>query len=188
MASTPGEGASRALAKLTVQKGPDVGHEHTVERPVVTVGKGSQNDVVIVDDSVSTTHARLEYERGAWRITDLASTNGTYVEGVKLAPEVPTPLAYGSTVRFGGIQLHFRPVESADPERARAEYVAPEPATRVRDRRSGFRLPLWLLLLILVLLAVAVYLFGWVFAEPAAEPTAVESVGTALRALPPPAS
>ena len=70
-------------------------------------------DVVVDDDSVSAQHARLEYDMGGWRITDLQSTNGTAVEGVRLAPGVPTPLPYGVTVRLGGVQLQFREVEHA---------------------------------------------------------------------------
>lgn len=161
MAGTSSGGEARALATLALQKGPAAGTEHPVRQPSVSIGRGSQNEVVLDDDSVSTTHARLEYEHGAWRITDLGSTNGTFVEGVRLAPEVPTPLAFGSSVRFGSVHTHFRPVPGADPDAARAAYEAPAPARRLAERSSGFRLPLWVLLLVLAVLLVAALWFGW---------------------------
>jgi predicted component of type VI protein secretion system len=171
MAIIPTGDRSGALAALGVQVGPQAGEEVPIRLPVVTVGRGSQSDVVLADDSVSTTHARLEFEQGAWRITDLNSTNGTYVENVRLAPQVPTPLAYGSTVRFGGVKLHFRAVEAADPEAARASYTPPPREAPIRERKGGFRLPVWLLVLLLVLLVLAALLvYGLLWTGPGAEP------------------
>lgn len=166
------------LARLAVQAGPNIGSELRIPAPVVTIGRGGPSEVVIDDDSVSTTHARLEWqpEHGGWRLMDLNSTNGTYVEGVRLAPEVPTPLPYGSTVRFGGVRMHFRPVEHADLDGARAAYTAPAAPERLADRTSGFRLPVWLVLLVLVVIALALAVF-WLQegAEPEAEPVPVEA-------------
>lgn len=160
MEITPLGDRSGALAAFGIQSGPQAGKEVPVRLPVVRIGRAAGNDLVIPDDSVSVTHARLEFEHGAWRLTDLESTNGTYVEGVRLAPQVPTPLGYGSTVRFGGIPLHFRAVEAADPAAARAQYVEPERAPGIREAGSGGRrIPVWLVLLLLMLLAVAVVLF-----------------------------
>jgi pSer/pThr/pTyr-binding forkhead associated (FHA) protein len=171
MSITPTGDPSGALAAFAVQVGPHAGEQVPVRLPVASIGQGSQNDIVLADDSVSTTHARLEYQAGAWRLTDLGSTNGTYIEGVRLAPDVPTPLHYGSTVRFGGARLHFRPVEDADPETARAGYAAPPPKETIRSRQGGFRLPVWLLVLILVVLILGAIVFGWMMTEPA-QPTA----------------
>jgi hypothetical protein len=169
MSSRPSDVPAKALAAFAIQAGPGAGGELPVHRPVLTIGKGSQNELVLADDSVSTTHARLEYEAGGWRLTDLGSTNGTFVEGAKLAPDTPTPLPYGAAVRLGGVRLQFHEAGEADLEAARAQYTPPAPAATLAERRRGFRLPLWLLLVILVLLALAVY-FGWLFMVP--HPTA----------------
>lgn len=176
MASTPGGDPARPLATLAVQEGPRVGTEFPVQQPVVSIGRGGQSDLVIDDDSISTVHARLEYEHGGWRLTDLGSTNGTVVEGVRLAPHVPTPLPYGSSLRFGGVRLHFRPAEGANPEQARAEYAPPPPPRERVAERSGFRVPVWLALVLLLLVGLAIFLFGWIWPEPGAEPAAVEGV------------
>lgn len=184
MDTNPSGGEARALARLAVQKGPAAGTALDVLQPVVTVGKGRQSDVLIDDDSVSTSHATLEYERGTWRITDLGSANGTFVEGVRLAPDVPTPLAYGSTVRFGAVQTHFRPVAGADPDAARESFRAPAGPVRLVERRRRLRLPLWLVLLLVLVLVIAAVWFGLVW-QPAPEPAPVEGGAIGSLTAPP---
>jgi hypothetical protein len=183
---TPAGDRPGALAAFAVQMGPEVGGELPVLLPVVSIGKGKQNDIVLPDDSVSTTHARLEFQDGAWRLTDLNSTNGTYVESVRLAPQVPTPLPYGSSVRFGGARLHFRPVETADPEQARASYTPPPKQATIRERPTGLRIPVWLLILLVVLIALAILLFGWLTVPaPQPVPTAPVTVSLVVGPSPP---
>jgi hypothetical protein len=183
MSITPTGDRSGALAALGVLAGPQTGEEVPIRQPVVTVGKGKQNDVVLADDSVSTTHARIEYWEGAWRITDLNSANGTYVESVRLAPEVPTPLPYGSTVRFGGTRMHFRAVETADPDAARAAYTPPPPTKSVRERGTGLRIPVWLVALLLVLLVLAaVLIYNFTVAPTGVPTTPVPPTGPAASA------
>ena len=180
MANLVPSGRPGTLANLALMAGPRYGEELPVPAPTVVLGRAAGCDVVIDDDSVSAQHARLEFDTGAWRITDLGSTNGTAVEGVKLAPQLPTPLPYGSTVRLGGVQLQFREAEAAvDLEAARAEYVAPEKPRTLREERSGPRVPLWLLLVLLVI-AVAVGILVYL---NVAAPTAVGAVTTGLPVL-----
>jgi Inner membrane component of T3SS, cytoplasmic domain len=176
MSSLAPSGRPGPLASLALMAGPRYGEELPVPSPVVTLGRAAGCDVVIDDDSVSAQHARLEYDLGAWRITDLQSTNGTAVEGVRLAPDVPTPLPYGATVRLGGVQLQFREAEGADVETARAGYVPPEAPKTLREERRGARFPLWLVLLVL-LLAVVIGII--VYSNYA------RATGTALHAPPP---
>jgi adenylate cyclase len=47
-------------------------------RPVVTIGRGQENDIVIPEQFASRTHARIEYRRGKFILAD-QSTNGTFV-------------------------------------------------------------------------------------------------------------
>ena len=184
MAITPREDHSGALAAFGVQVGPHTGEEIPIRAPVVRIGRSEQNEIVLPDDSVSHTHAKLEFENGAWRLTDLNSINGTSVEGTRLAPEIPTPLRYGSTVRFGGIPLLFSAIESADPEAARASYTPPPPSKRIAEERTGFRLPIWLLLLILLLIVLAAVVFGLIL--PDATPTAQPVAAAVVLPTPPP--
>ncbi len=160
MARVPEERAPDALALFEYRKGPLKGQEVEIRRPSVTIGQGGDNDVVLLDDSVSTRHARLENDSGGWRITDLNSTNGTYVEGVRLAPEVATPLPHDAALRFGGIELEFRLTHEADIEAAIAEFEpSPEPPPITRRRR--LRMPLWLAVVLVLAILVALFVIGW---------------------------
>lgn len=181
MANLPQAGP---LATLGVVAGPRYGEQLAVPAPVVTLGRAAACEVVIDDDSVSAQHARLEFDLGGWRITDLGSVNGTAVEGVKLAPQVPTSLPYGTTVRLGGVKLQFRQVAGADLDGARAAYAPPPPPTALKDERRGFRFPLWLAVLVLLLLAVVAYVAVEMSGPPPAEPIPVAPTAPAARATP----
>lgn len=72
----------------------------------VTVGRGSGNDVQLDgDEFASSRHARVEPRRdGVW-VEDIGSTNGTYVNGVKL--DRPRRLTPGDVLRVGGTDLRY---------------------------------------------------------------------------------
>lgn len=169
------------LATFGVLAGPEKGERLAIRLPVVSIGRGTQNEIVLSDDSVSAVHARLEYSAGSWQLTDLNSTNGTYVEGVRLAPEVPTPLIDAATVRFGGVRLEFHPEADANPDAARAEYVPPVEPTPI-GARGGFRLPVWIVALALLIILLAILYFSGVFTggEPAGSPAGTAIPGAAL--------
>ncbi|HUE95180.1 MAG TPA: FHA domain-containing protein [Longimicrobiaceae bacterium] len=146
-----------------------------VTSTTVHVGQGPQNEVVLDDDTVSTRHARLEYVAGGWMLTDLESKNGTFVDGVRLAPGIPTPLPSHAEVAFGAYALTFLPDADADPEAPAADRGAPEESVPLAER-SVFRLPVWLFVLILLLVALLVALlvvFGGdpATVEPVVDPT-----------------
>lgn len=56
---------------------------------------------------VSRRHALLRFNGNGWTITDLSSTNGTYVNTIKLQPNAPTPLSDQAKLRLGGIDATF---------------------------------------------------------------------------------
>jgi hypothetical protein len=57
---------------------------------------------------VSRQHARLTQDGGQWSITDLNSTNYTRVDGVKLDPNVATPVHDGARIQLGRVAMVFR--------------------------------------------------------------------------------
>jgi hypothetical protein len=67
----------------------------------VRVGRAADNDLVLPDPEVSRHHARLEPEGEGWRAIDLGSTNGTWVNGVRLNAGTITS---GDEVAFGSIR------------------------------------------------------------------------------------
>jgi pSer/pThr/pTyr-binding forkhead associated (FHA) protein len=98
-----------ALASFLVRGGALKGQRLSVKTPVVNIGRADYNDLVFPDESVSTTHAKLQRREGVWVLVDLDSTNGTFVEGDQLKGEVA--LAPGANVRFGEIATVFEPTD-----------------------------------------------------------------------------
>jgi pSer/pThr/pTyr-binding forkhead associated (FHA) protein len=94
--------------RLTVLSSPvlEPGTERVLDSAAVTVGRGPQNDVALdADEFASSRHARFEPRRdGVW-VEDVGSTNGTYVNGARIAK--PRKLRPGDVVRVGGTDLRF---------------------------------------------------------------------------------
>jgi pSer/pThr/pTyr-binding forkhead associated (FHA) protein len=83
-----------------------VGEEFGLDASPLTVGRGTQNDVSIDgDEFASARHVRVEPRRdGVW-VSDVGSTNGTYVNGVRI--DRPRKLVQGDVVRVGETELRF---------------------------------------------------------------------------------
>ncbi|HSM70801.1 MAG TPA: FHA domain-containing protein, partial [Anaerolineales bacterium] len=97
---------SRAkFGRLTV-KLPDGGEmEFGVSKPEITMGRGEANDVVIDDERVSRSHARLVINpQGGVKVIDTGSTNGVMVNGVKVKETVIRP---GDVIEMGGSQIRY---------------------------------------------------------------------------------
>jgi len=127
------------LAVLEVtNEGITKGRIYEVRMPLSHIGRGSHNDVMIADDSVSDTHAKLQRRDDGWYVVDAGSTNGTYVGGSRITGE--RRLEGSPDLRFGGVKTIFRPKDvSADPakgtraiasvDRSRLATPAAAPAT-----------------------------------------------------------
>jgi len=83
-----------------------VGEQHGLNSAPLTIGRGGSNDLVVDgDEFASTRHARVAPRGdGVW-VEDLGSTNGTYVNGMKLTR--PRRLEPGDVVRVGETELRF---------------------------------------------------------------------------------
>ena len=99
------------LANFLVRSGALKGQRLVVKTPVANIGRADYNDLVIPDESVSTSHAKLQRREGVWVLVDLDSTNGTFVDGDRVKGE--SPLGPGVTVRFGDIALLFEPTDDS---------------------------------------------------------------------------
>ena len=71
---------------------------------LITIGRASDNVIVIDDPSISSRHAQLERSGELYRLKDLDSTNGTKVNGV---PITETALRFEDRIRFGAIEARF---------------------------------------------------------------------------------
>jgi len=107
----PAPAAAPPLASLLVKSGSLKNQRFPVRTPVFNIGRADYNDIVLPDPSVSTAHAKLQRREGVWVVVDLDSTNGTFVDGERVKGE--SPLAPGTLLRFGDIQLVFEPSDDA---------------------------------------------------------------------------
>lgn len=85
--------------QLIMRSGPTPGAAFTLEGDQITVGRDSTNEIVINDAEISRRHARLTFQGGKYILEDLGSTNGTFVNGQRLAG--PRVLKAGEVVSFG---------------------------------------------------------------------------------------
>jgi FHA domain-containing protein len=101
-----GAGSARRSVRLVVQRSPsfEEGDEFQLNSAPLTVGRGGQNDLVLSgDDFASARHARIEVRGdGVW-VQDLDSTNGTYVNGARVAGA--QRLDAGDVLRVGETDL-----------------------------------------------------------------------------------
>ncbi len=74
----PDEDRQDALVMI-YPSGPDLGRKYELKGKIANIGRDPANHIIIDSDSVSRRHARLTMETGQRMITDLQSTNGTYV-------------------------------------------------------------------------------------------------------------
>jgi pSer/pThr/pTyr-binding forkhead associated (FHA) protein len=82
------------------------GDEIRLDSSPITLGRGQTNDVPLQgDEYASTRHARIEPRRDGIWIEDIGSTNGTFVNGIRLTRE--RRLAPGDVVRIGETDLRY---------------------------------------------------------------------------------
>ncbi|MDX2036259.1 MAG: GGDEF domain-containing protein [Isosphaeraceae bacterium] len=73
-----------------------------VSKQETRLGRASDNTLQLADSSISRYHALLETDdEGQVRLSDLESTNGTFVNGKRLPPHTPVPLKDGDRLQFG---------------------------------------------------------------------------------------
>ncbi len=75
------------------------------EGPQVSIGRVRSNDLVLASSTVSSKHARLYKENGAWLVADEHSTNGTLVNGARV--ERPTAVADGDELVVGAFRVRL---------------------------------------------------------------------------------
>lgn len=97
-------GGPAPYAVLIVHRGPHEGTAFPLTPPVVGVGRGADQQVFLDDITVSRRHAELRLTDQGWRIADLGSLNGTYVNR---QPVTEAVLVSGDEVQIGKYRFRF---------------------------------------------------------------------------------
>jgi len=106
-APPPSSPMSAHEARLSLLEAIDpVPAEYSLFKDEVSLGRGEDNDVVIPHASVSRAHARLMRRNGVFELTDLNSTNGSYVNEQPVHGSVR--VSSGNQVRFGDVRFVLR--------------------------------------------------------------------------------
>ena len=72
---------------------------------ITTLGRDVNNAIVVDDEFVSAEHAVLTFRGRTWYVEDLASTNGTFVNGSPV--DGVAPLGYGDEIQLGQVRLRL---------------------------------------------------------------------------------
>ena len=94
-------------AAITVREGDDR-RDIVLGSEPLAIGRDPQNDITLDDRRVSRKHAEIRLRLGRYTLYDLQSTNGTYVNGRRVAEVV---LSDRDRINVGGVELVFRTAE-----------------------------------------------------------------------------
>ncbi len=95
-------------ARFKVTTGRDEGKEMVLQKSLVTIGTLPGSDLVLTDPTVSRRHAEVEERSDGYMLRDHESTNGTFLDGVKVREAYLSP---GSVIRLGQTEMIFSPLE-----------------------------------------------------------------------------
>jgi pSer/pThr/pTyr-binding forkhead associated (FHA) protein len=103
---TRGDGSKKTANRVTfVRSDSQAGLSFTVNGATV-LGRSDQADVILEDPYASEFHLRLVSQEGALTVSDLGSTNGTYVNGRRIT--TPTNLRRGDALQVGKTVMEIR--------------------------------------------------------------------------------
>ena len=77
----------------------------------VTIGRARDNGLVVSDPTVSSHHAEIHPDGQGYNIVDLGSTNGTFVNGQRIAKNIPLLLHAGDAIRAGDFTFTYEKEE-----------------------------------------------------------------------------
>ena len=86
-------------AHIVVHQDPTTQQLFPLAEGVITIGRESHNDVVLIDPEASRKHAQISFQAGRYVVEDLGSTNGTFVNGRQI--QVATTLNNGDVIEVG---------------------------------------------------------------------------------------
>src|ERR1039458_9421679 len=82
----------------------------------LVVGRDPDCDVPLQDDRVSWQHARIELSNGLPLLTDLGSSNGTYMDGSRVGSDA-LPIDRESILQFGSTRARVREIATEPSDR-----------------------------------------------------------------------
>jgi Mg-chelatase subunit ChlD len=110
----PGAEGEAATAKVPEAQLIDLNHACVqdegplfIGKMQTTIGRDPRNDVVIDQPTISGFHACITFERDRFEIEDYRSTNGSFVNDLRLEADTPRHLKTGDTIKFADFEFRF---------------------------------------------------------------------------------
>lgn len=75
--------------------------------PIMPIGRRPTNAIILDDEFVSSEHALLAWREGRWWLSDVASSNGTYLNGQRIVQ--PVLVNWGDQIGIGRVQFRLEP-------------------------------------------------------------------------------
>jgi pSer/pThr/pTyr-binding forkhead associated (FHA) protein len=100
----PAAPARPVLARLELQLSAGAKVVELTE-PLTQLGRGQHNDVVVTEESVSDSHAKIQRRGDGWYLVDMGSTNGSFVGGVRVQGEAA--LGTSVEIKLGALRGSF---------------------------------------------------------------------------------
>lgn len=131
--------------KFEILSGPHAGQKFSFDKAVVTLGRGTENDVSLNEDpKISRSHIEIKYFNGEFRVTNLSQKNFTLVNGRKIDNSI---LNYGDKILIGDTEIVFnlnQPENVAPSQSAVAPdktLVAKSPVTPMKPKAPLAQVP-----------------------------------------------
>lgn len=106
-AFAPAQSGPNGPDRLQILAGDQSSRELAFTPPSMIVGRDPSVDIFIDDPKISRQHARIEFDGRDYRVTDLNSTNGSFLGGRRLAPNLPQVWQGEEALRVGGAHLRL---------------------------------------------------------------------------------
>ena len=122
------------IARLVCMSGPDAGTEYELSTDTTQIGRSTNADVNVNDGFASRQHAELHFIDNAYRLHDLESKNGVFVNGGRLGPGATIWLEDGDELQFASTRFRFHDpsatITAPFLEAVQRSGIRVEPATR----------------------------------------------------------
>lgn len=114
------------MSVLIILHGPEAGRHVSLSGARTTLGRNTDCNIPLAGKQVSRQHAHLFVEANHYFIEDLGSSNGTFVNGKRIAPHRRLPLVDGDTFQIGPYLFGLRPEPEAASDAMEKSHVVRE--------------------------------------------------------------
>ncbi|MFQ5408918.1 MAG: FHA domain-containing protein [Anaerolineales bacterium] len=102
-----------SLGKIRIRWPDGRAEQYEIAAPTFSIGRAQGNEIVLDHESVARRHVRITVEARRLLVEDLGSANGTFIAGLRIAPNAPSPMTEYDTGRIGDVEFRYQPAPGA---------------------------------------------------------------------------